>query len=101
MKAGDTVTDAISGETWMLAYYDLERDEASWCGWPEGWIERASVRLTVVKECTPSEEYETLLTWARMVGSDVRSRAARRLLERMAANAPYIADRDPGDEATC
>lgn len=98
MKAGDTVTDAITGETWVLAYYDDERDEAAWSGWPEGYVERARERLTVVEECTPAEEYGVLLVWARMVGSDVRTRAARRLLERMAAAAPYITDRDPGDE---
>lgn len=80
MKAGDTVHDAVTGEDWVLAYYDQERDEAAWCGWPEGYIKDASARLTVVEPCPEEESLDMLQRWASKNGSDHRISAARRLL---------------------
>lgn len=88
MKAGDTVHDAITGEDWILAYYDPARDEAAWCGWPEGYVAEASKRLTVTKPCDEAEEIVMLRRWAAM-RSDERGRtdwrtviARRQLVER-------------------
>lgn len=88
MKAGDTVHDAITGEEWTLAYYDAERDEAAWCGWPEGYAPEASKRLTVTEACSDGESIAMLRTWAER-GPDERGRtdwrtvvARRQLAER-------------------
>ena len=35
-RAGDTVFHRPSGESWVVAYADPERDELSWVGWPPG-----------------------------------------------------------------
>jgi len=80
MKTGDTVRDSITGETWTLAYYDAERDEAAWCGWPEGMVQRASERLTLVEACTPAEELKLLREIAAIAESDHRQRRAQRIL---------------------
>lgn len=81
MKAGDTVRDSITGETWVLAFYDEERDEAGWCGWPEGCAANASGRLTVVESCSEEASDRMLREWAGR-GGDVRAIAARQILGR-------------------
>lgn len=36
INCGDTVFHKPSGEKWLVAAADHERDEIMWCGWPEG-----------------------------------------------------------------
>jgi hypothetical protein len=95
MKAGDAVHDRITGEEWTLAYYDAARDEAAWFGWPEGYVEHASQRLTVIEPCSISDHVAVLQLWAER-GADERGRidwrtlTARRQLAELAARCESV-----------
>ncbi len=90
MKAGDTVHDSISGDDLVLAWYDPQRDEASWLGWPEGIVPKASTRLTVTESCS---EADSLTLLRELAEGDhelgVRRTGARAELERWAAAHPF------------
>lgn len=96
MKAGDVVRDARTGETWVLAYYDAARDEAAWCGWPEGYVDEAAARLTVTEPCSITESVAMLQSWAGHGGDDRgridwRTLTARRQLDDLAARCEALA----------
>lgn len=80
LRAGDAVIDKETGETWVLAFFDHERDEAAWCGWPEGYIQNARARLSLKRAGTDEQYVQTLAEWTarRAAGgdgaTDIRSR---------------------------
>lgn len=45
MRTGDTVLHRPTGETWIVATVNAERDEMSWMGWPEGWAKLSDCDL--------------------------------------------------------
>lgn len=76
-RAGDYVHHQPSGEDWVVAYADPERDELSWCGWPAGWANLSDCGLTDV--CDDEEHERTVCEIANMSHGDHRVEAVRRL----------------------
>ena len=64
LKTGDTVFHAPSGETWVVAYADPERDELAWCGWPPGHAKLRDCKLT--ESCSADESLYLLRKLAGM-----------------------------------
>lgn len=84
IKPGDVVLHKPSGERWVVAYADYERDELSWFGWPEGYAKLSSCEL--VKSVTFEEALKDLVRWAEPKpgrGNDLRHRYAASMLARV------------------
>lgn len=84
IKPGDVVLHKPSGERWVVAYADHERNELSWFGWPEGFAKISDCEL--VKSVTFEEALKDLVLWAeprqQRVG-DLRHRYAASMLARV------------------
>lgn len=90
LRAGDAVFDKVSGETWVLAFYDRDRDEAAPCGWPECYVQNASERLFLRRAATDEQYIDTLVKWTevRQLGGehayDLRARMGATQLRALA-----------------
>lgn len=84
-RAGDVVRHRPSGETWVLAYAAMERNEVSACGWPES-IAKAD-DCVLVEAATDDKHEEMLREWAEKVqhSSDHRVSECRRQLKAVEA----------------
>jgi hypothetical protein len=49
-RCGDHVFHGKSGESWVVAYADKDRDEISWAGWPDGGARLQDCVLTGVAD---------------------------------------------------
>ena len=75
-RCGDHVLHRPTGEEWVVAYADAERDELAWCGWPEGHAKLSD--CTLVMRCTDEVHRE----WVqRFVDSRHDSHRKRRVME--------------------
>lgn len=78
IRAGDTVLHRPSGETWVVAYADHERNDLSAYGWPETLARVTDCEL--VHSCTDAEHEKAVREWcAKAPGADHRPGAVRRL----------------------
>lgn len=69
-RCGDCVKHEPTGEDWVVAYADAERDELAWTGWPEG-----SARLshcTVTMRCSDQEHARAVEEWRQSSGGGYR-----------------------------
>jgi hypothetical protein len=91
-RPGDAVEHGPSGETWVVAYADVERDEIGWLGWPPGCAKLSD--CTLKRRGKPGEDLETVRRiWNMKTDngfSDHRAVAVRRLY-------PDFAPEDGGD----
>lgn len=62
MRAGDVVKHRPSGETWVLAWGDKERNEVSACGWPESIAKMSDCDL--IEAASDEEHLKMLKEWA-------------------------------------
>lgn len=53
IRCGDIVRHRPTGETWVVAYADYERDELAWQGWPDGCARLHDCEL--VEPCSDEE----------------------------------------------
>lgn len=79
-RAGDHIHHKPTGETWVLAFGDLEDGggKVAPCGWP-GCLASAS-DCTLLKAADDNEHMETLRRVANMKGTDFRGLRASRYL---------------------
>lgn len=79
IDTGDTVKHLPSGERWVVACVDVERNELSWIGWPEG---TARLSDCVLVEKAPTDRRELLLQQMAAMKNleDHRCRYARKAL---------------------
>ena len=64
IKTGDSVLHHPTGEKWLVAYADYERDELAWVGWPPGYAELSDCEL--VESCTDEKSRELLVEISEM-----------------------------------
>lgn len=82
LRAGDVVKHGPSGEEWVLAYGDFDRNAVSACGWPESIAKMSD--CTLVKAATDKEHMAMLHEWARLdLDGDHRRGVCRRQLQVM------------------
>lgn len=75
IQCGDWVLHRPSGETWVVAAADHERDDLMWCGWPEGMARVSD--CDVIKRAAPE--------WSRKLHLEL-SGARRRMADRVYGN---------------
>lgn len=76
IRCGDTVKHRPSGEVWMVAYADEQRNELSWFGWPDGVARLSDCEL--VDACS-NEEHASRVREAVAAKVGNRSSQAARL----------------------
>lgn len=74
-RCGDTVFHKPTGERWIVAYADAERDELAWCGWPEGLAKLSDCE--VVEKCSDASHQSTVLMWKKSSDGPRRERVKR------------------------
>lgn len=80
MRTGDHVFHAPTGETWLVAFVEQERNELVPCGWPLTLAKLSD--CTLVKACTDEESEKLLQDLLKMNDqSDMRCRWAHRHMQ--------------------
>lgn len=71
-RCGDHVHHKPTGEKWVVAYADAEKNDIAWAGWPDG---RARlVDCEVIYRCTDAEHASAVELWRS--SRDLTSRRA-------------------------
>lgn len=70
IRCGDTVLHRPSGEKWVVAAADPERDEIMWCGWPEGVAKLSDCELIDRAPPVKSADLHARLTGTRRAMAD-------------------------------
>ncbi len=61
IRCGDVVRNIPSGEKWIVAFADYQRNDLSWCGWPEG-VTRLS-ECSLDKRATDEQHADMVDAW--------------------------------------
>lgn len=77
IRTGDSVFHRPTGERWLVAYVDEDRDRIAWCGWPEGEALLSDCELE--KSCSDKEHLK-LLNHLAEGHSGVRASRAKAML---------------------
>ena len=85
IKPGDIVHHKPSGEDWVVAYMDVERNEIAWFGWPPGFAKLSDCEL--LESVSIDESLKAIVDWAKKSqserdGHDYRISYAKRTLRR-------------------
>lgn len=76
-RCGDHVHHAPSGEDWVVAYADAERDELAWTGWPEGYAKLSD--CTTIERCSDEDHRRAVFAWIGLQTRDSRRSRVLRL----------------------
>lgn len=68
VRTGDAVFHRPSGENWLVAFADADRDEIAWCGWPPGFAKLSD--CDVVQKASDADSLKLLREIAGMGGND-------------------------------
>ncbi len=76
-RCGDFVLHRPSGERWLVAYADPDRDDLAWFGWPNGLARLSDCE--VVRRCTDDQHAKAVDEWRRSSGDDGRRNRVLRM----------------------
>ncbi len=86
IRTGDTVFHRPTGERWIVAFANEERDELAWVGWPDGHARLSDCELR--KSCSDEQSDRLLREIADSSGTGARQRYARRVLSERPPGGP-------------
>jgi hypothetical protein len=70
IQCGDTVLHRPSGEIWLVAAADHERNTLMWCGWPEGTASITDCKILHRAKPEESRRLHLRLSGARRIMAD-------------------------------
>ena len=59
-RAGDTVLQRPTGETWVVAHADADRKVLAWVGWPPGYARLSDCELKT--QCSDEQHVKQLMS---------------------------------------
>jgi hypothetical protein len=74
-RCGDHVRHRPSGEEWVVAFAEPDRNEIAWAGWPDGRADLSD--CDVIKVATEEEHRRAVQSWQNVCGDTRRGHVLR------------------------